>query len=243
MRLEDERIRSEREQREESQRREAERLAEDDRRSRAAVEAKEKEAREREESDRRAAREEEARLAGLQAAIVERAKLETQARLDAERKQHELRAAAAASAALAPIEPIGIGPTPKRVTFAGAAAMAVGAFVIALATCGGAYAGVIAPRARAAESAQAERIHEEMLRGDQESAKRVALEQRVTEQDRRIAELEDDKAALKKQLDAIPVPKKTNVGGGGGWVPPRNKDPKGPCINAHDPLCGDLNVK
>jgi hypothetical protein len=239
MRLEDERIRSEHEKREEATRREAERLAEEDRKTRAAADAKEQQAREREENERRAAREEEARLSALQAAIVERAKLETQARLDAERKQHELRAMATAAATFAaPVV------TPKRVSFAGAAAAAVGAFVVALAMCGGAYEAVIAPRDRAVENALQERIRGEQLRGDEEHAQRVGLEQRVADQDRRIALLEDDKAQLRKQLDSTPTIKKTIVGGNtGAWQPPRNKDPKGPCINAHDPLCGDLNVK
>jgi hypothetical protein len=238
MRLEDERIARERAERA--------RAVEAEAREKALVAERELEARlraEREDFERRcteerAAREEEARLTGIKQAIVERARVEAEAKA-----REALHAREMTRLAAPPVTHAEPAAAPERLLRSVALSLFAG-IAATLLMSGSVYALALAPRAEAAEKLMEHRAEEAQRGRDEEHDKRVRAESTASELERRVRALEEEARNAKRAADAAAAGKGTTPGPSSStWKPPIKKEPKGPCMNPHDPLCGDLDMK
>jgi fused signal recognition particle receptor len=235
MRLEDERIAKEKA--EAARRQEAEAQAAEKERLRMAEEeaARAKSVEDQARSLERAAREEEARLIAMQQAIVVKARVEAESRALAESRAKDLARYEGLAAQAVPV----VAKEDRTVKVA-AAALFTG-IVATLLMAGAVYAVAIAPKGEAEKQVYEHRAEEAQRAQQEEHDKRVRAESTADDLQKRIHALEEEAARAKKP-DA-PAGPKPPTAGPVPYKPPTKKDPNSVCVNSHDPLCGDLNMK
>lgn len=236
MRLEDERIAKEKA--EAARRAEATARAEEEQRLRAQQEeaARAKSLEEQARSLERAAREEEARLIAMQQAIVVRARAEGEARALAEARAKDLARYEGLAAQAAPA-----AAREDRTVKVAAAALFTG-IAATLLMAGAVYAVAIGPKGEAERQLYERRAEEAQRLSTEEHDKRVRAETTADDLQRRVKALEDELAKPKTPPEPVTPKGPTTTTGPVPYRPPLKKDP-GVCVNSHDPLCGDLNMK
>lgn len=231
--LEDDRVRQEREAAEAHARDEAAARERDELRQRTEIEARERDAAELRERERERRREEGARLEAMQRAIVEQGRISVEARARAEEAERERRYELELLRAHAEAE--------RRPGAAALLASALGGAALCLALCLALYFGVSRPAtdSRIAELDRAVTSAERRADG---------LERRALDDEARIGQLDKSLEAAQAELTrpkAIPAPKPPSQklsGKRGGVEPVRTKGPFDgpPCVDDHDPLCGHI---